>query len=370
MTAGSGEAPIAAIVLAAGMSRRMGSPKQLLQFADRPLLELTLKNVRDSAVDQIVLVLGYAAGEIQQKISTEGLKIVINPAYLEGMAGSLRTGLSALDPATQGALIVLADQPYVRPATLNRLIGHHRSNRPQIVIPTYRGFRGNPVLLDRSVFSEVKAITGDIGCRAIFGSHAEKIEKLNVDDAGILLDIDTPDDLERIAARTETGPLPLPDIESRSNIQSPSPDLVIIGRDVLAHSLAKLGKVLGFTITVVDPLLRLSDMAEADHVLHRLDFSLLPDKPDRYVVVASRGQFDEDAAEQALNTHSAYVGLVANKKRGQEVKASLQRKGIAAEKLAELRTSAGLALGAETTEEIALSVMAEIVSVRRARRMD
>jgi molybdenum cofactor cytidylyltransferase len=366
---------VAAIVLAAGTSRRMGTPKQLLRAGDRTLLELALDNVRKSAVDEIILVLGFAAAEIQQKISTDGLKVVINPAYQLGMAGSLRSALTAVDPRAQAALIVLADQPYVRPVTLNALIEHHQKHRPQIVIPTYRGFRGNPVLLDRSVFSEVMEITGDIGCRAIFGSHTESIDKLEVDDPGILLDIDTAGDFEAVAARTRkdapSSPA-LPDLESGPDAQTSrsQPDLVVVGRDALAISLTKLGRLLGFKVTMVDPLLRFRDLPDADRILHRLDFSLLPETRDRFIVVASRGQFDEDAVEQALYTSSAYVGLVSNKKRAQELTTSLQRKGVPTDKLARLRTSAGLQLGAETPEEIALSIMAEIVAVRRGQRAD
>jgi xanthine/CO dehydrogenase XdhC/CoxF family maturation factor len=218
-------------------------------------------------------------------------------------------------------------------------------------------------------------ITGDVGCRAIFGGHTENIDRLEVDDAGILLDIDTASDLEAVAARTRkdaSGSAALSDVESRSDSQkSPSPpDLVVVGRDALAISLMKLGKLLGFTVTVADPLFRLPDLPDADRILHRLDFSLLPETRDRFIVVASRGQFDEDAVEQALRSTSAYVGLVANKKRAQKLTTSLQKRGVAADKLARLKTSPGLALGAETPEEIALSIMAEIVTVRRGQRAE
>jgi molybdenum cofactor cytidylyltransferase len=372
LTSTPGKPAVSAIVLAAGMSRRMGTPKQLLRAGDRTLLDLTLENVRNSKAHEVILVLGFAAAEIQQKISTQGLKVVVNPAYQEGMASSLRAGIAAVDPQAQAALIVLADQPCVRPATLDALIDHHQKSRPQIVIPTYKGFRGNPVLLDRSVFPEVMAITGDVGCRAIFGSHAENIHKLDVDDVGVLLDVDTSGDFEGIVAARERNDIrsdafPMPDLQSRADAQgSPvQPDLVVAGRDALARALIRLGKLVGFTVTVVDPLLGLGDLADADRVLHRLDFSLLPANCERYIVVASRGQFDEDAIEQALRLPAAYVGLVANKKRAQELMAGFERKGISAERLATLRASAGLALGAESPEEIALSIMAEIVAVRR-----
>ena len=135
----------------------------------------------------------------------------------------------------------------------------------------------------------------------------------------------------------------------------------------MAAALAKLGRLLKFTVTVVDPLLGAGELPEADRVLHALDFSVLPANPDRHVVVASRGTCDEEAIEQALQANSVYVALVAKKKRGEEVLRGLGLKGIAAEKLASVRVPAGLEIGADTPEEIALSIMAEIVSERRKR---
>jgi len=114
-------------------------------------------------------------------------------------------------------------------------------------------------------------------------------------------------------------------------------------------------------------LLATDDLPEADQVLHALDFSVLSSNPDRHVVVASRGTFDEEAIEQALDANSTYVALVANKKRGEVVLRGLRMNGIAAEKLASVRVPAGLEIGAGTPEEIALSIMAEIVSERRKR---
>jgi xanthine/CO dehydrogenase XdhC/CoxF family maturation factor len=114
-------------------------------------------------------------------------------------------------------------------------------------------------------------------------------------------------------------------------------ELVIVGSEPVGIALAKLGKIVGFTITVVDPFLRASDLSGADRSLNSLDFSLLPEAAARYVVVASRGRFDEEAVEQALQANSAYVALVANKKRAQELRRSLESKGesLAAMKAAE-----------------------------------
>lgn len=357
-------------MLAAGMSRRMGTPKQLLRIAGKPVLEVTLSQVRESNVDEIVLVLGFAADEVKNGIPTQNIKVVRNEGYQQGMGTSLRAGIAAVDPGAKAALIVLADQPFVQSNTLNQLIEFHQETGAQIVIPIYKGFRGNPVLLDRSIFPELQGLSGDVGCRAIFGSHTENIRKLAVDDEGILLDIDSRDDFERLtksSARSGAIPSHKADVtllESREGLPAGAPELIVVGRDAMAQALVKLGSLMKFAVIVVDPWLRLSELPEASRVLHALDFSLLPAANERYVVVASRGQFDEEAVEQALHANADYVALLANKKRATELVESLRLQGIVPEKLAGIRAPAGLAIGAENPEEIALSIMAEIVAVR------
>ncbi|MBZ5521873.1 MAG: NTP transferase domain-containing protein [Acidobacteriia bacterium] len=358
---------ISAIILAAGMSKRMGAAKQLFRLGEATLLEHALNNVRQSQAQEIILVLGHEAETIQRQIPLGNVKVIINPAYQEGMGTSLRTGLSALAPLAKGALIVLADQPFVRPATLDRLIEKHRELKPQIVIPVYRGFRGNPVLLDRSVFPELAGLAGDVGCRAIFGDHTENILKVEVEDVGILLDADSEADLkklregavsERPLLESAAGPAPSPE----------APEVVIVGREKFAHALAAMARLLHFTVAVVDPLLSPEEFPEADRILHILDFSRLPPAARRHVVVASRGQFDEEAIEQALACGAAYIALVANRKRGEEIRRNLRAKGVSDEKAALLRAPAGLEIGAERPEEIALSVMAEIIARRPSRK--
>ena len=361
------------MVLAAGMSRRMGTPKQLLRIEGRTVLERTLENVRASHVDEIVLVLGFAADTVEKETPTDNIKVVRNADYQQGMGTSLRTGLEAAHQAASAAIIVLADQPFVRPATLNALMECHRARKAQIVIPFFRGFRGNPVLLDRSVFAELRALSGDVGCRAIFGNHTKNIYKLPVEDPGILLDIDSREDfavLAKLGRESGSAALQLdtPLLESGESADVSLPELIVVGRDEVAHALVKLAKLMKFTVTVVDPWIRSSDLPAADRTLRALDFSLLPVVEERYVVVASRGQFDEEALEQALRVNATYVALLANKRRAQELGESLRVQGVAAEKVAGIRAPAGLEIGAESPEEIALSIMAEIVSERRRRQ--
>ncbi|HZU31798.1 MAG TPA: NTP transferase domain-containing protein, partial [Candidatus Angelobacter sp.] len=302
---------VSAIVLAAGMSKRMGTVKQLLRLGSDPILEHTLKNVRASAVSEIVLVLGFAAETIEAEISTESVRIVRNQDYQQGMGTSLRTGLAALDPRATAALIVLADQPFVQPETINQLIachqGKHQETRPQIVIPTFNGFRGNPVLLDRSAFTELQSLTGDVGCRAIFGNHTENICKLAVNDIGILLDIDSQEEyrkLEKAEQMNAALDINIVPFESKGDLATDNPELIIAGRDAVAQALAKFAQMLKFRVTIVDPLITLNEWPQADGILHVLDFALLPAAKERYVVVASRGLFDEEAVEQALKSNA------------------------------------------------------------------
>jgi molybdenum cofactor cytidylyltransferase len=194
-------APVSAVILAAGTSARMGRPKQLLPLGGTTVLAHAIENVRSAGVVEMVLVLGASAEAIRRQLPQsllEGLKVVVNQAYAQGMASSLREGLSALDPQSAAALIILGDQPLVRPQTLREIMaGYHRSGA-QIVIPSHQGKRGNPVLLSRSVFPEVMALEGDTGCRAIFSKHLDAISKVEVEDPGILLDIDNQDDYDRL----------------------------------------------------------------------------------------------------------------------------------------------------------------------------
>ena len=187
---------ISAIVLAAGQAARFGRCKQLVPLGGKPLLEHVLDTLRQSKVDDVVVVLGAYAGEIRQRVRFDRERVVLNPDYADGMSTSIQAGLRALPATTEAAMIVLADQPYVMWPTLDALIDEYRRTGASVVIPTYTGSRGNPVIVDRALFPEMMDIRGDIGCRAIFGNHAESIVKVAVDDPGVVTDIDTTEDLD------------------------------------------------------------------------------------------------------------------------------------------------------------------------------
>ncbi len=188
---------VGAVVLAAGASTRMGEPKPLLELGDRPLLEHVLARVRRAAVDPIVVVLGHEAEGVRRGVALDGTIVVFNPEYPQGLSTSLRRGVEALPSSVAAFLVVLADQPFVSPSTLAHLAGSWESSEAGIIIPTFRGVRGNPVLIDRSLSGDLAKISGDRGCKAIFGEHEDEILEVPVDDPGILFDVDSRDQLEK-----------------------------------------------------------------------------------------------------------------------------------------------------------------------------
>lgn len=196
---------IVALVLAAGTSSRFGRPKPLARLGDRPLLARCLDSLRASRVRAIVVVLGTDADRIRHEVPLEGTQVVVNPDPSEGMSSSIRAGLRAAPPDALGFLVVLGDQPLLTPVTIDALVGRHGAKGARAVVPTYRGMRGNPVLLDRSLAPDMEAVRGDVGCRSVLAAHASEVVELPVDDPGILLDVDTPRDLERLDEALRAG---------------------------------------------------------------------------------------------------------------------------------------------------------------------
>ncbi len=180
---------IAAIVLAAGESRRFGGIKQLV------LLDRVLANVRRVKFDDVVVVLGAHAEEVRARVAFTRERVVINPDYARGMSTSIQAGLRALPETAEAAMIVLGDQPSVAPETMGRLIGEYRRSRPIAVVPAFNGRRGNPVLVDKALFDEMMRMEGDVGFRPILERRAAEIAVVAVDDSGVVTDVDTPADV-------------------------------------------------------------------------------------------------------------------------------------------------------------------------------
>jgi molybdenum cofactor cytidylyltransferase len=192
---------ISAIILAAGASQRMGRPKQLLPVAGVPMLVRAVDAVLRAQLDQVIVVLGSSAGVISPVLAGKPVTAVINEEWQEGIASSIRAGLAQVVEASQAALFVPADLPYLAPATIDAVCSHYLASGKPIVIPTCRGQRGNPALFARALFPELQALHGDRGGRVLFGAHQDDIAMIEVGDEGILVDVDTLDDYGRVQGR-------------------------------------------------------------------------------------------------------------------------------------------------------------------------
>ena len=192
---------ISAIVLAAGTSSRMGEPKQMLKLGPTTLFQAVLDKVVRSRVNEVIVVLGSSADEIIRRSTLGRAKVVINGDFVEGMSSSLRAGLRALNPESKAVLVVLADQPLLSEKTLNVMIEDYVRTRSPILAPKFRARRGNPVLFDRSLFSELQSLTGDRGAKSVVERHPDLLLEVPVEDEGVVLDIDTREDYDRVKSK-------------------------------------------------------------------------------------------------------------------------------------------------------------------------
>lgn len=191
---------ISGVVLAAGGSSRLGRPKQLLPLNGRPLLDHVLGNAAASTLDEVVLVLGHQAATIAVAVADRGQRVVVNPAYAAGQSGSMRAGLAALDARSDAVLFLLGDQPGIGSPIIDAVLAAYRSSAAPLVVPTYGGEWGNPVLFDRSLFPELARIGGDEGARRVVRAHQAEALRVPVGDSPPPPDIDTEEDYAALLA--------------------------------------------------------------------------------------------------------------------------------------------------------------------------
>ena len=188
---------VGAVVLAGGQSKRFGAPKQLLPWKESTLLEHVVDVALASGAEPVIVVLGHQADACRTALGDRPVQVVVNPDWAQGQSTSVRRGLAALPANVSGALFPLVDQPGITPDIINALIERHQATLAPVVWPEYRGRRGNPVLFDRDAFPQLMRLTGDTGGRPVLQAYAGHAERVPVPDAGILFDIDTPDDYAR-----------------------------------------------------------------------------------------------------------------------------------------------------------------------------
>lgn len=194
----AGRPPVAAVILAAGTSTRMGRPKLLLAYHGVPLIRRAVETAVRGGCTEAVVVLGADQDRYQSHV--QGLpasRIVVNPDFARGMGGSIRVGIEALNPDTRAAIILLADQPFIDDDVIARLIDTYVTSKAKIVACTYGGVRGAPVLFDRALFLELLLLDGDQGARHVLKEYPRHVTTIEISrDAAT--DIDTPDDAQRL----------------------------------------------------------------------------------------------------------------------------------------------------------------------------
>jgi len=194
----SDKIPIAAIILAAGASIRMGEPKQLLPVGGQPMVRRVAEAVCAASLAQVVVVIGANAEAVGQAVDGLPVEIVLNDRWPEGMTASLHAGLRALRPEIRAALVVLADQSRLAAKLIQALVDCYHTTGAPVIAPFYQGRRGRPVLFDRALFPELLAASDNKGRREVIARHRDQMARVEVGDPAVFRDIDTRQDYEEI----------------------------------------------------------------------------------------------------------------------------------------------------------------------------
>lgn len=198
---------IGIVIMAAGASRRLGRPKQLLDHDGQPMLAHAASIALSTGIRPVIVVLGADADDIRRCVAREGLTTVVNKDWREGMASSLRAGLQQLletNPRVEAVILMVCDQPYVSSGIIRELLQRHEQTGLPAAACTYAGRMGTPALFHRSLFGELFRLEGDTGARKWLSEHPESVATLPFGRGD--LDIDTPEDLDRWLAYQKTDP--------------------------------------------------------------------------------------------------------------------------------------------------------------------
>jgi molybdenum cofactor cytidylyltransferase len=189
---------VAAIILAAGRSTRMGGPNKLLaELGGKALVRIVTEQALASKAKDVIVVTGHQAAQVEQALRGLKVKFVRNPDFASGRASSVKTGIAAAPENADGAVVCLGDMPLIDAHLIDRLIEAFAPDRGNlIVVPVSDGRRGNPVLWSRRFFNELMTLDGDIGARHLIARHGEAVAEVAVEGHGAFLDIDTPQALE------------------------------------------------------------------------------------------------------------------------------------------------------------------------------
>lgn len=186
---------VAALLMAAGKSSRMGSCKPLLPLGDETVIDRCLKILHHGGVNDIIVVVSMHGEDVARAARDHSVQIVVNPDETGDMASSIRVGRDTTTPETSGIIVALCDCPLVLPSTVKTLIDEHAKHPECIITPTCKGRRGHPLLLPRSILGE---LTEGKTLRDLLKKDVARIHEVPLNDTGILIDMDTPDDYRTV----------------------------------------------------------------------------------------------------------------------------------------------------------------------------
>ncbi len=191
---------IAAIVLAAGRSTRMGAANKLLAEVDgKPMVRRVVEAALASRARPVLVVTGHGESEVRAALAGLDVAFAANPHYTTGLSSSLKAGISAASGTADGALILLGDMPRIESGQIDRLIeAFVEAEGDAIVVPTHQGRRGNPVLWPSAHFAEMLQLEGDAGAKRLMAVHARDVREVDLDTDAIFIDVDTPEALARL----------------------------------------------------------------------------------------------------------------------------------------------------------------------------
>ena len=200
---------VAAILLAAGQSRRMGAFKPLLPFGNRTVIECCIDYLQEAGIETIVVVLGHRADEVRTRLAGRHVSFAVNPDPNSEMGASIAAGVGELPESCQATLIALSDHPAVPAAVVSKLTETWK-NGARIVIPTWKDRGGHPVLVELSFKSELLNLSSRGGLRALFEAHKNAVAKMPVDSPFVARDMDTWDDYLTLHKEVTGEPAPDP----------------------------------------------------------------------------------------------------------------------------------------------------------------
>jgi molybdenum cofactor cytidylyltransferase len=189
---------IAAVVLAAGRSTRMGANKLIADVGGKPMVRRVVVAALESAASPVLVVTGHQQAEVRSALAGLDVVFVHNPNYAQGLSTSLKAGIAAAPPSVAGVLVLLGDMPLIAPGHLDQLIAAFRDRAEVVIVPVHAGKRGNPVLWPRAFFAAMLGLEGDAGAKRLLATNAGCVREVDLGTDAIFLDVDTAEALAQV----------------------------------------------------------------------------------------------------------------------------------------------------------------------------